>query len=236
MSEKRRDIRYAARIVARVVKKTETEELLTHEVSFRGAFLRTDAPLGLRQLLKVSFSLPSGATVSAHAMVVHAVAPDPSKGVVPGMGLQFWGPVDGARAGEGFIHELRRREHAGMPNAKLTDKVRRASERIKLSIDVALDGARAMVRDISFNGLAVRTDLAMPIGVRARLELSGPGGEPVAVDVLVRRVIDEPGFRGLGVEMVDVTEEQKAAIIELVRAHAPPESLTRIAVGDPRLH
>ena len=73
MSEKRRDIRYAARIVARVVKKTETEELLTHEVSFRGAFLRTDAPLGLRQLLKVSFSLPSGATVSAHAMVVRRI-------------------------------------------------------------------------------------------------------------------------------------------------------------------
>ncbi len=141
--EKRRDIRFPARILARVVRRNETVELLTNDVSFRGAFIRTDAPPALRQLVRVSFQLPDGPIVSGHAMVVHVVAPAQvvdSENRVPGMGIQFWGPVDQGRAWEQFIHELKRKERLGILPAKASDKVRRISERFKLSLEVVLDG------------------------------------------------------------------------------------------------
>lgn len=235
-SEKRRDIRYAARIVARVVRKTDSVELLTQEVSFRGAFLRTDAPLGMRQLLKVEFTLPNGAAVAAHAMVVHVVEPGSTVDPVPGMGIQFWGSVDGGKAWEAFIHELRRSEAAGLPKARLTDKVRRASERVRLAIEVVLDGRRAMTRDISHGGLAVRTDAPMAVGMRASLDLAAPDGGALSVEVVVRRRIDEPGFRGLGVEFVDVTPDKHRAIVAFVRDHSAPDDAIYVAEGDPNLH
>ena len=90
MDEKRRDIRYPARIVASVVRRNETLELLTNDVSYRGAFVRTDAPPALRQLLRVTFDLPNGGPkVSAHSMVVRVVTRGEGGEAsrVPGIGL-----------------------------------------------------------------------------------------------------------------------------------------------------
>lgn len=236
MVEKRRDVRYAARIVARIVRRNETVELLTNDVSFRGAFLRTDSPPAARQLVRVSFVLSPTKTVSAHAMVVRVVSVGDPGANVPGVGIQFWGPMDDAKAWEQFIYELKAKERAGMPAARATDKVRRASERFRLSLEVNLDGRTFVTRDVSLNGMAVRTDSPMPVGMRARMHVSAPGREPIALDVVVRRQIDEPGFRGLGVEFVDVPPETKAALVDFVRANAPAEDAQFVDPRDPRLH
>ena len=79
---------------------------MTNDVSFRGAFLRTDAPPGLRQLVRVAFSLPGGEEVSGHAMVVHVVQPASGDGI-PGVGVQFWGPVQEAKAWEKYVYDLK---------------------------------------------------------------------------------------------------------------------------------
>src|SRR5262245_55545372 len=97
-------------------------ELLTHDVSFRGVFVRTDTPPVLRQLVKIELVLPDKTLIGGHAMVVH-VAPKQQgvpkgEGPVPGIGLQFWGPIENARAWEQFIHGLRQRERAGTAAAK----------------------------------------------------------------------------------------------------------------------
>lgn len=223
MAEQRRDVRYPARIVARIVRRGEPIELLTNDVSFRGAFLRTDAPPALRQLLKITLVLPDDTEVSAHAMVVHVVEAGGPRDRVPGAGIQFWGPLANPKAWDAFVHELKAREKAGMPSARATDKVRRSSERFKLQIDVILDGETAKTRDLSFTGLAVATELAMPIDARARLQLLANGHQPVVVDVVVRRKIDEPRFKGLGLEFVDVNDETRQAIVDFVRANAPTE-------------
>jgi len=230
VAEKRRDIRYPARIVARIVRRGEPTELLTNDVSFRGAFLRTDAPPALRQLVKVSLVLPDGAEVSAHAMVVHVVEKGPDR--VPGAGLQFWGPVTNPKEWDQFVHELKAKEKAGLPSARATDKVRRSSERFKLQIDVILDGENAKTRDLSYTGLAVATNLAMPLGARARLSLLANGKEPVFVDVVVRRKIDETRFKGLGLEFVDVTDEARQAIVDFVRGNAPKEEAVFVSEGE----
>lgn len=238
-SEQRREARYPARIVARIVRRSQSIELLTNDVSFRGVFIRTDSPPTLRQLVKFELVLPSGVVVSGHAMVVHiaATAPDQPKGqgAVPGIGLQFWGPLANARDWEQLIHQLRARERAGMAAAKASDKVRRASQRFKLALEVALDGKTSITRDVSENGMAIRTDLKMPAGTRAEVELRARD-ETIKVDVVVRREIDDNDFRGLGVEFVDVDASRRAALVAFVRNNTPSEERIIIAPGDPKLH
>jgi hypothetical protein len=237
VTDKRREARYPARIVARVVRRSRTTEFLTNDVSFRGVFIRTDAPPQLRQLVRVELILPTGVVVQAHAMVVH-VAPPPAvkgEGIVPGIGLQFWGPIEKARDWETFIHDLRNRHRAGIAAAKATDKVRRASERFKLALEVVLGGETAMTRDLSENGMAIRTETKMPVGMRAVLELRGSEGS-LRLDIIVRRQIQEPDFRGLGVELVDVSPEARAALDRLLFNTAPSEDRIFVPPGDPKLH
>ncbi len=233
--DKRREIRYPARILAQVVRRGERIELLTNDVSYRGAFLRTDAPPALRQLVKVTFTLPDGASVSAHAMVVHVVEPNGHERV-PGVGLQFWGPVGQAKSWEQFIYELKQRQRAGMPAARATDKVRRASERFKLQLDVELGGKRGTTRDLSETGMAIRTDSNLQIGMRVQCNLHAAGSETLAFDVVVRRRIVEPSFTGIGVEFADPSPEARARIVRLVRAHADEDDAIFIDPDDPGLH
>lgn len=239
MTEKRREQRFPARIVARVFRRGGAVELLTNDVSFRGVFIRTDSPPQLRQLVKVELVLPDNVVVGGHAMVVH-VAPRAEgaakgEGPVPGIGLQFWGPLARAKEWQDFIHDLRRRAKAGLLAAKAEDKVRRASERFKLAVEVVFDGMTSMTRDLSENGMAIRTDTAMPAGMRASLSLRA-GDELLTFDVVVRRTIDEPGFKGLGVELVDPTPEQRDLLMAFIRLNTPSEERIFVAPADPRLH
>lgn len=223
--------------MVRLVRRNETIELLTNDVSFRGAFVRTDAALSLRQLVRVSFNLPGGETVQAHAMVVHAVKGekhDPTS-PVPGVGLQFWGPMEQARAWEQFVYDLKVKERAGVPLARVTDKVRRSSERFRLQLDLDVDGNEAKTRDISENGMAIRTDKMLPVGMKLRVNVRAHG-QSFPVDVVIRRQIDEPTFRGLGVEFADPTAEPRRAIVSFVRDNAPKEEAVFVKPGDPELH
>lgn len=214
-------------------------ELLTNDVSFRGVFIRTDSPPALRQLVKVEIQLPSQVIVSGHAMVVHVTPRQEGmvkgEGPVPGVGLQFWGPIEHAREWEQFIQSLKVKEKAGMAASKATDKVRRASERFKLAIEVEFDGAAMMTRDLSENGMAIRTDLAMPLGARTELTIRRADQE-MKFDAVVRRAIDEPGFRGLGVELVGMTPDQRADLVKFIKANTPSEERIFIPPGDPKLH
>lgn len=239
MTNNRREARYPARIVARVVRRRDNIELITNDVSFRGVFIRTDSPPALRQLVKVELVLPADVVVSGHAMVVHVAGPPAGQPVdatnIPGIGLQFWGAIDRAKEWEKFIHELRQQQKAGTLTANGADKIRRASERFKLALDVTLDGTVLMTRDVSENGFAVRTQTRMPVGVRTNLQLRA-GENVMGFDVIVRREIDEPGFRGLGVEIVDMTSDRRAALVKFIRSHAPSEDKIFVPAGDPKLH
>lgn len=237
--EKRREARYPARIVARIWRRSQMAEHLTNDVSYRGVFLRADAMPALRQLVKVELVLPNQQVVSGHAMVVHLSERPPGEekgtGAVPGMGLQFWGPIENQREWDQFIHGLRVREKAGLAAAKATDKVRRASERFRLSIEVDFDGKRSMTRDLSSNGMAIRTDLAMPVGTRTLLTMRA-GDDEVFFDAIVRRAISETGFRGLGVEFVSLTDDKRATLSRFLTAHAPEETPVFVPPNDPKLH
>jgi hypothetical protein len=243
VTDKRRDQRFPARIIARIKRRNELVELLTNDVSFRGVFIRTDAPPSLRQLVRVELVLPDKVVVAGHAMVVHVSEREAGaakgEGVIPGIGLQFWGPIEHGREWEQFIHGLKRREKAGTPAAKATDKIRRASERFKLAMEVILDGKMTMTRDISENGMAIRTEVPMPIGTRADLQIRHEG-RTLKLDVVVRRTIDEPDFRGLGVEIMGMTPQIRSELVDFIRSSTPrdeeDEDLVLVPPGDPKLH
>jgi hypothetical protein len=117
----------------------------------------------------------------------------------------------------------------------MSDKVRRSSERFKLAMQVVFDGETAMTRDVSEHGMAVRTDIAMPVGARTELTMEGPTGT-VTFEAVVRRPIDEPGFRGLGIELVDMSPEQRRELLDFLRRNAPSEDRIIVRPDDPRLH
>ena len=234
--ENRRELRFPARIVARVVRRGETVELMTNDVSFRGAFLRTDAPPALRQLVRVAFVMPSGELVSAHAMVVHVVQANAERSNVPGAGVQFWGPVQESKAWETYVYDLKVRQKAGILAASTTDKVRRASERFKLQLEVIVDGRRLSTRDVSENGMAIRSDSAMPVGTRAHMHVHANGHPSISLDVIVRRRIEEPSFQGLGVEFVDLNSDSRRALMSILRPSASEEGAVFIDADDPGLH
>jgi Tfp pilus assembly protein PilZ len=232
-SENRREARLPARIVVRLQGRGEPVELLTNNVSFKGAFVRTDAPPKLRQLIRLSFETPQGPTVNVHAMVVYVVEPtDPEK--VPGVGVQFWGPIDQPKVWEGYVQDLRAQARAGTLTASNVDKVRRGSERFRVTLDVELGGASGQTRDLSMTGMAIRTELAFQVGMTVLLAVTTPNHGKLEIRVVVRRVIYEPKFKGVGVEFVDVTPEIAATLRAII--DAPHDGAVFAAPGDPELH
>ena len=86
--EKRRETRYRVRLRAAIVKGKDEVVFQTEDVSYKGLFLRSDNPPGLRSLIRVKVTLPQGPDVTVHAMVVHVI--QPGEGArTPGAGLQF---------------------------------------------------------------------------------------------------------------------------------------------------
>jgi hypothetical protein len=84
--------------------------------------------------------------------------------------------------------------------------------------------------------MAIRSESTMPVGTRAHLQVHANGQASIAVDVLVRRRIEEPSFKGLGVEFIDMKDETKAALMALLRPVATEQDAVFIESDDPKLH
>jgi uncharacterized protein (TIGR02266 family) len=246
MSEdKRRDARYRAHVPIRMTRGKETTSLLSDDVSFRGAFLRMDVPLQLRQLVKVEVSLPSGATITSHAMVVYRVAPGGEH--PPGVGIQFYGLEGRERAHwEQFVHRVREEAPRSSPNAVVAappsapDPVRRKHERHSLRFEVHLttvdELVRLYTRDISKGGMAVETDMELEVGTAVGLDLVHPDNNSVfELEAVVRRKIRQGAARGLGVEFLDMDEERREELAAFIGPSLPKEPVETVKEGDPRL-
>jgi hypothetical protein len=240
--ERRREPRYPARIAARFQRQGETMEVFTGDVSFRGVFLRTDIAPGLRQLIRVSLVLPDGLVVSAHAMVVHVTKPGGNGRA--GVGLQFWGAMEKSDEWQKFVRGLAAEKKTAEATrrvdvlAKAPEHVRRTSERVKLSLDVVLGGDPTITRDVSETGMAIRTELMPQVGAQITVVVRA-GKRAYPIEVVVRRKIDEPGFRGIGVEFVGLSDKAKTALVGFIRiAMNPPapKNAPQVKPGDPDLH
>jgi hypothetical protein len=240
MDERRRDARYKARIAVTMTRGKVTTPLLTEDVSFRGVFVRMDAPPALRQLVQLEIALPRGATIRPHAMVVYRVPPGGDQ--VPGAGLQFYG-LDGRDRihWDTFVHEVRQEaKPLPPPSDGAIDAIKRKHERHVVRFEVrltSLEELRALyTRDISKGGMALETELLIQVGEEVGLDLVHPtSGIEFALDAVVRRVIRDNGVRGLGLEFVGLTEERREALGRFVREGAPKDDVTTVPPDDPRL-
>ena len=88
-------------------------------------------------------------------------------------------------------------------------------------------------RDVS---MAIRSDSAMPVGTRAHMQVHANGHPSLALDVIVRRRIEEPAFTGLGVEFVGMTPDARAALMAVLRPVAMEDDAIFIDMDDPDLH
>ena len=221
MDPNRRDQRYRASLSTRLLRGRTETHLVTHNVSFRGAFLHTRAPAPLRQLVRVELTLPDHHSVRAHAMVVHVVLPGVGEEDLEhpaGIGLVFWGDVTGQSRWDAFIQELTKDPSLRViPAAGAALPERRSSSRFRLKLEVRLpelpETLALTTRDISEAGMSVATDANYPPGLKTRLLLIHPAtAEPFPLDVIVRRRIKEPGFVGLGVEFMDKSREARSQL------------------------
>jgi hypothetical protein len=249
-AEKRRDARYKAHVPIKLMRGKETIYLQTEDVSFRGAFLRLDAPPALRQLVRVEATLPEGATIAVHAMVVYRVAPGGEH--VPGAGIQFYGLEGRDRTHwEAFVRKVREEI---LPNSKrraqpasqasapqsAADPVRRMHERHQVRFEVRCESiddlVRLFTRDISKGGMAIETDMDLEVGAHVGLDLVHPDGESsFALDAIVRRIIRTNGTCGLGLEFLDMDDLRRDELAEFIGPALPREVVVTVKEGDPRL-
>ena len=102
----RRDLRIEVAVPISMIRGKKTLDLMTLDVSFRGLFLKTMDPPGLRSLVRLKIRLPLR-TVEVHAMAVHVIEAKNGRG--GGVGLQFWGLNGPDRSDwEAFVRECAR--------------------------------------------------------------------------------------------------------------------------------
>jgi hypothetical protein len=110
--DRRRFPRYDVAVAVIVRKKTGDVQLMTADVSRHGAFIKSDTPVPVRQLVQVRFRLPDG-ECDAMCMVARWLGPDSPRG--SGMGVDFFAlSKDAKNLWERFIQQLRARD-AGAP-------------------------------------------------------------------------------------------------------------------------
>jgi hypothetical protein len=232
VDDKRREPRHAAHVMVKLTRQGVTTELLTDDVSFRGAFVRTDSPPRVRQLVKLELDLPDGRPIEAHAMVVHVR--EPGGDGIPGAGLQFWGQMSAQRDWERFVQDLG--ASRGPPSSRKKDKVRRSSQRFRIELPVELGTAAGITRDVSETGMAIRTDKAIPLGLRLHVKVMTRDGTTLGLEAIVRRAIHDEDFRGIGVEFTDADTSARAALVAAARIADAEEDAIFIDPGDPGLH
>lgn len=198
-------------------------EAVTHNVSRSGLFVRCDVTGTLRQLVLLETDLPFGlGALEAHGMVVHVVPP--GVGGAPGMGLALYG-LDHVRRKQwdSFIDEVQRRVPQSRSSALVAyrvdaappEPIRRRFERFDVVLEVQVELVDELVtmytRDISRGGMLLQTEFPLRVDDGFVLRVVHPRTrDSLNVPCVVRRVVDDLGFRGVGVEFLDLDDQARA--------------------------
>ena len=217
-----------------IVRRQGPAPVLTGDVGFRGALLRTDAPPPLRQLLLLRFELPpSGERIELHAMAVWNVPPG-AESRSPGVGVQFYAiPPETQKRWNEFMRWVARnhpeaRVHPVTATPDAVDPVRRLHERVEASLAVRVQNPAGIesftTRYVSRGGMFLWMAPPREVGSRLDLQLVHPlTGATLNVPAIVRSVSDEAGQPGVGVEFLNVGERTQDEIMAFVAA-APGQS------------
>jgi len=242
--EKRKDRRYPFRVKALLVSGRNEIVAQTEDVSFKGVFVRTDAPLPERHLLRLTFTLPpEGDTLQVTGMVARSV---PGRGgKPPGAGIQFYGAsAEVLERWNRFIRHVASGAPAPAPPAPVfppgtPEPVQRRFPRYAAALRVSLRDVGELeqlyTQNVSKGGLFVGTGLDLPPGTALKLTVVHPRtGEPFPLDAVVRWRAPAPN-PGLGLEFTGIDDRKREAFFDFVRSEIPVEEVTFVGEGDPRL-
>lgn len=242
--ERRKDRRYPFHV--KVVLTSGRTEITTQtqDVSFKGVFVRIDAPLPERHLLRLRFTLPpKGDDLVITGMVVRYV---PARGGnPPGTGIQFYGVstttlerwnqfIQFVAAGTVAPGAASLVFPSGTPDA-VRRKYPRYAAMLKVHIRDEDDLQQLYTQNISKGGLFVGTTLDLATGTELKIAVIHPkSGIAFPLDAVVRwRAL--PPNPGLGLEFTGLDDHRRDAFFEFVRSEIPIEDVTYVADGDSRL-
>lgn len=207
-SSKRHDVRYAFRLPVQLTYGRTSRSLMTEDVSYRGVFIRTDAPPPERRLVRLTVVPPNGGrALIVHGMSVHVVAHGNHHGRTPGVGIQFYGLDRPTRqAWEQFIAELEQRDQPIAPDqARLSlpegvpDSIRRrfVGHMPVLTLPVgSMDALRELVqRDLSQGETLVESEEDLPVGTPVLVQIPHPER---ADTFLLEGVVQRAAFHARG--------------------------------------
>jgi PilZ domain-containing protein len=109
--DQRRELRFACERPAILRRGKRSLEVVTEDVSFRGLFVRMEAPPAVRQLVEIDIHLPpDDRPVRLHGMVVYAILRGRDAERAPGIGVELRGLSGDARGmWESFVRDLQSR-------------------------------------------------------------------------------------------------------------------------------
>jgi hypothetical protein len=245
--EKRRDERLRIKLPADLVRGKLRVTLLTEDVSFRGLFLRTDAPPAVRRLLQIEMLIPpDDRPLRLHGTVVHVLRPGETGARSPGMGIELVGLNGDVKSlWEGFVSHLRPRRKESIEvmqaarAAGVPDQVRRRFERYKKELRLLVDSVGELktliATDVSQGGMFVATELPLPIGHGFRVTVVHPeSGATYPLDCVVKRRDVDSKPPGVGVQFDPMNDGQRQAFMEFIKDELPILSATEEDI-DPAL-
>ena len=248
-AERRRDRRYRFQMPGEIVRRQGPTPVLTGDVGYRGALLRTDAPPPLRQLLLLRFELlPDGERIELHAMAVWNVPPG-SGSRSPGVGVQFYAvPPETRKRWNEFMRWVARshpecREGVVTSAPGAVDPVRRLHERVDVSLEVRVREPAGVeklsTRYVSRRGMFLWKSPPWKPGTPLDLEFLHPSTSAILkLPAIVRFVSEEAGRPGVGAEFVGIGEQTRDEIMSFVAAapdRSRPEEPIFVNPGDPLL-
>jgi hypothetical protein len=115
MDDQRREARYSFQLPAVLWRGKRALDVVTEDVSFRGVFLRVNAPQAVRQLVEIEMVLPpDNQRVRLHGMVIYVIRAAEGDEHAPGIGVELRGMTGVANAAwEGFVRDVQARLPAG---------------------------------------------------------------------------------------------------------------------------
>jgi Tfp pilus assembly protein PilZ len=229
----RRDKRYPYPLSVSLNWKRVTTQVTAKDVSFNGLFLPTPQEIALRQLVQVQADLPwDEFHLVAMAMVVHVAKSESATPEAEGIGLQFFAlGKEEAAAWHTFVDRVRQvvaeaDEEGWTARLRLPKKgaEKRAFGRFAAVLEVRTDSLGELVtlytRDVSKGGMFLITDLDLDVGDLLQLEIVHPDtGRKFPVRSIVRRRVDQPDFRGIGVQFVELHGTRREEFWRFVSDH-----------------
>lgn len=211
MDEQRREPRFRYELAVTMTAGRRTWSLSTHDVSYRGMFVRLDDPPKPREFVRLEVSLPDGGKLVLQGMVAFVTREGDEMGRPPGVGIQFFGSGGAEhQAWEAFVRKVweeqqRRKPKTRAPHAHVSVVVRlRAADARELESVIA--------EALSQGGLPIATEHALAPGSTMALEVVHPHtGEIFDLPCVVR---SRAG--GVGIELSQTGAEVRKLLTDFV--------------------